>query len=184
MKFALMLALALLVTAPLSSARVASAQKVSAGYDKAISFANYKTFTFANRDGARNPLVNQMILEGIERELTAKGLTKVEANADLRVSYLTGYGFDLQVHEVSFGYNVNPAYKGLVPTAVSGMMAITEGTLLIDIFDNKTDRVVFRGTAKDTLERMASSDVAADAKMVAKPVNKAIVKIFKKYPAR
>ena len=184
MKFALMLALALLATAPLSSERVASAQKVSAGYDKAVSFANYKTFMFANKDGARNPFVNQMILAGVERELTARGLTKVEADADLRVSYLTAYGFNLQVHETSFGYNVNPAYKGLVPTGVSGMMAITEGTLLIDLFDNKTDRVVFRGTAKDVLERMASSDAAADAKMVSKPVNNSIKKIFKQYPSR
>ena len=62
------------------------------------------------------------------------------------------------------------------------MWNVTTGTLVIDLFDNHTDRIVFRGTAKDVLQRAPSADPAADAKVVSKPINKGIAKIFKKYP--
>jgi hypothetical protein len=161
---------------------VAHAQKTSAGYDQKVNFSNYKTFMFSETHGARNPFVNDMIIAAVVRELTARGLTRVEVNPDLRVSYMAAWGADLQVAEVSFGYAVNPAYSGLVPSG-SATWAVTTGTLLIDLFDNKTDRIVFRGTAKDTLQRPPSADLAADAKVVSKPINKGIAKIFKKYPA-
>jgi hypothetical protein len=161
---------------------VAHAQKTSAGYDQTVNFSNYKTFMFSETHGARNPFVNDMIMAAVVRELTARGLTRVDANPDLRVAYLAAAGFDLQVASVSFGYTVNPAYSGLVP-AGSATWDVTTGTLVIDLRDNKTDKIVFRGTAKDVLQRAPSADAAADAKMVAKPINKGIAKIFKKYPA-
>jgi len=160
---------------------VAHAQKTSAGYDKRVNFSSYKTFMFSETHGARNPFVNEMIMTAVARELTARGLTRVDANADLRVAYLAAAGFDLQVASVSFGYTVNPVYSGLVPSG-SAMWNVTTGTLLIDLFDNKTDRIVFRGTAKEVLQRAPSADPAADAKIVSKPIKKGIAKIFKKYP--
>jgi hypothetical protein len=158
------------------------AQKTTTKFDQKANFSNYKTFMFTDKGGTRNPLVGDMIRTAIERELTARGLTKVDANPDLRVSFLGAVGVNLQVAETSFGYNVNPAYVGLVPTGTA-TWDVTQGTLVIDLWDNKTDRVVLRGTAKDTLQRMPSADMAADAKMVSKTVNKGIEKIFKKYPA-
>ncbi len=160
----------------------AQAQKTSAKYDQNANFSNYKTFMFSQQSGARNPLVNDMIRAAIVRELTAKGLTQVDANPDLRVAYLAATGLNLQVGEVSFGYNVNPAYEGLVPTAGTATWDVVTGTLVIDLWDNKADRVVFRGTAKDMLKRAPGPDMAADAKLVSKPVNNGIAKIFKKYP--
>lgn len=180
MKPALLLLIVLLVGASFSNS--AYAQKTSAGYDKSVNFSNYKTFMFSETHGARNPYVNEMIMAAVVRELTSRGLTRVDANPDLRVAYLAAAGFNLQVAEVSFGYNVNPVYSGLVPSAGPAMWDVTTGTLLIDLFDNKTDRIVFRGTAKDVLQRAPSPDAAADAKLVSKPVNKGIAKIFKKYP--
>ena len=175
--------LALLASALLAIPSLAQAQKTTAKYDQNANFSNYKTFMFSEKSGARNPMVNDLIRTAIARELTAKGLTQVDANPDLRVAYLAASGFNLAVADVSFGYAVNPAYEGLVPTAATAMWDVTTGTLVIDLWDNKADRVVFRGTAKDTLQRAPSPDMAADAKMVSKTVNKGIAKIFKKYPA-
>lgn len=160
----------------------ANAQKTSAGYDKTVNFSNYKTYSFSSTNGARNPIVNEMIMTAVARELGSRGLTKVDANPDLRVSYVAASGFDLQVASVPFYTTVNPVYSGMVGGSASTMWDVTTGTLLIDLFDNKTDRVVFRGTAKDVLQRAPSANAAADAKMVSKPINKGIAKIFKKYP--
>jgi hypothetical protein len=160
---------------------VAQAQKTSAGYDKNADFSNFKTFAF-DTHGARNPFVNKMIIDAVERELTSRGLTKVEANSDLLVVYMAATGFDLQIASVPFYTMANPAYTGVYGDSASMTWDVTTGTLVIDLHDNKAERIVFRGTAKDVLQRAPSADAAADAKSVAKPINKGISKIFKKYP--
>lgn len=171
----------LLATAALVS--VAQAQKTSAGYDKGVNFSTFKTFSFEPKSGARNPYVNKMIIAAVERELTARGLTKVDTDSDLSVTYLAASGFDLQVASVPFYHVVNPAYSGVVGGSTATMWDVTTGTLVIDLFETKTTRIIFRGTAKDVLQRAPSNDAAADAKIVEKQINKGINKIFKKYPA-
>ena len=162
---------------------VAQAQKTSAAHDKNIDFSNYRTFAF-DKAGARNPCVNTMIVEAIERELTSRGLTKVDTDPDLRVVYLAATGPNLQVANVPFYHVVNPAYSGMVGSAAMAMWDVTTGTLVIDLLDRKMDRVVFRGTINEVLQRAPSADLQADAKTVSKPVNKGIAKIFKKYPVK
>jgi hypothetical protein len=162
---------------------VAQAQKTSAGFDETANFASYKTFAF-DKDGARNPFVNAIIVQAVERELIARGLTKVETNPDLRVVYLAAAGFDLQVQNVPFYHVVNPAYSGLVGSATQTMWDVTTGTLVIDLLDVKAEKTVFRGTVRDVLQRAPSADLEADAKLVSKPINKGVAKIFKKYPVK
>ena len=162
---------------------VVQAQKTSAAHDKNVNFSNYKTFAF-DKGGVRNPIVNTMIVEAIERELTSRGLTKVDTDPDLRVVYIAATGPNLQVASVPFYHVVNPAYSGMVGSAAMAMWDVTTGTLVIDLLDRKTDRVVFRGTINEVLQRAPSADLQADAKVVSKPVNKGIAKIFKKYPVK
>lgn len=162
---------------------VAVAQKTSAAHDENVDFSTYKTFAFD--DGtARNPFVNELIIQALERELTARGLTKVTAGQDLRVSYVAATMPNLQVQNVPFYHVVNPAYSGMVGSSHMQMWDVTTGTLVIDLWDSKTDKVVFRGTVNEVLKRGASADLRADAKMVSKPINKGIEKVFKKYPVK
>ena len=162
---------------------VVQAQKTSAAFDEKVDFSNYKTFAF-DKDGARNPYVNALIVEAIERELTSRGLTRVNTDPDVKVSYLAATVPNLQVQNVPFYHVVNPAYSGMVGSATMNMWDVTTGTLVIDLWDRKTDRVVFRGTITDVLQRAPSADLKADAKIVTKPINKGVAKIFKKYPVK
>jgi hypothetical protein len=160
------------------------AQKTSAAFDESVDFSNYKTFKLDDKPGARNPFVHAVIVQALERELTARGLTKVDSEPDLRVVYLAATMPNLQVQNVPFYHVVNPAYSGMVGSATMNMWDVTTGTLVIDLWDHKTDRVVFRGTVTDVLQRGASADLQADAKMVSKPINKGVEKVFKKYPIK
>lgn len=162
---------------------VVQAQKTSAAFDEKVDFSNYKTFAF-DKEGARNPYVNILIVQAVERELTARGLTRVGNDADLKVAYLAATVPNLQVQNVPFYHVVNPAYSGMVGSATMNMWDVTTGTLVIDLWDRKTDRVVFRGTITDVLQRAPSADLQADAKIVSKPINKGVAKIFKKYPIK
>lgn len=162
---------------------VALAQKTSAAFDENVDFSNYKTFAF-DKEGARNPYVNKLIVDAVERELTSRGLTKVNIDPDLKVVYLAATVPNLQVQNVPFYHVVNPAYSGMVGSATMNMWEVTTGTLVIDLLDLKSDRVVFRGTITDVLQRAPSADLKADAKIVSKPINKGVAKIFKKYPVK
>src|ERR1700752_5241094 len=161
----------------LSMSIVVQAQKTSAAFDESVNFSNYKTFAF-DKPGARNPFVNNLIVQAVEKELTSRGLTKVTTDPDLRVVYLAATGPNLQVANVPFYHVVNPAYSGMVGSAAMAMWDVTTGTLVIDLFDRKSDRVVFRGTINEVLQRAPSADLQADAKTVSKPINKGIAKIF------
>ena len=162
---------------------VVQAQQTSAAFDKNVDFSNYKTFAF-DKEGARNPYVNTLIVEAIERELTSRGLAKVNSDPDLKVVYLAATVPNLQVQNVPFYHVVNPAYSGIVGSATMNMWDVTTGTLVIDLLDRKSERVVFRGTIKEVLQRAPSTDLKADAKIVSKPINKGVAKIFKKYPVK
>ena len=162
---------------------VVQAQKTSAAFDEKVDFSNYKTFAF-DKGGARNPYVNNLIVEAIEREFTSRGLTKVDIDPDLKVSYLAATVPNLQVQNVPFYHVVNPAYSGMVGSATMNMWDVTTGTLVIDLWDRKSDRVIFRGTITEVLQRAPSADLQADAKTVSKPINKGVAKIFKKYPVK
>ena len=162
---------------------VVQAQKTSAAHDKNVDFSNYKTFAF-DKSGARNPFVNALIVQAVERELTSRGLTKVDIDPDLRVVYLAATGPDMQVANIPFYHIVNPAYSGMVFSATSQRWDVMTGTLVIDLFDRKTDRVVFRGTISEVLQRAPTADLQGDAKTVSKPINKGVAKIFKKYPVK
>jgi hypothetical protein len=182
MKSALTL-VCVIILANVLSVSVAHAQKTSAGYDQNANFSSYKTFAF-DKAGARNPFVNTLIMAAVERELTSRGLTKVAANSDLLVVYLAATGPNLQVADVPFYHVVNPVYSGLVFSATSTMWDVTTGTLVVDLFDVKAERTVFRGSASDVLQRAPSADLAGDAKLVTKPINKGVSKMFKKYPVK
>lgn len=73
-------------------------------------------------------------------------------------------------------------YVGLVPTGSPATWDVVTGTLVIVFFDNKTDRGCFSRIGQGCVAARTKRLPAADAKMVAKRVNNAITKIFKKYP--
>ena len=158
------------------------AQKTSSGYDENADFLNYKTFSF-DKSGGRNPFVNEMIVAAVVRELTSRGLTKVDADADLLVVYVAASGPNLQVASLPFYQVVNPAYSGMVGGASMAMWDVMTGTLVIDLVDRKAERTVFRGTATEVLKRAPSPDAVADAKLVLKPINKAYPKCLKSIPS-
>ena len=162
---------------------VVQAQKTTAAFDEKVDFSSYKTFAF-DKEGARNPFVNKLIVDAVERELTSRGLTKVDVEPDLKVVYLAATVPNLQVQNVPFYHVVNPAYSGMVGSATMNMWDVTTGTLVIDLLDRKSDRVVFRGTIKEVLQHAPTADLKGDAKTVSKPINKGVAKIFKKYPVK
>ncbi|HEY6802039.1 MAG TPA: DUF4136 domain-containing protein [Pyrinomonadaceae bacterium] len=161
------------------SALIVSAQKVKVSSDPNTDFSKYKTYAW-DAGTLANPLVQQYIVAAVDKEMSAKGLKKVDTDPDLTLTALTATTSDLNVTNPTFTPGLNPITHGL-PTS-SQSWPVTKGTLLIDMTDAKSKSSVWRATASNTLENGPSGDPILDAKRVEKPINKAVEKMFKKFP--
>lgn len=162
-------------------AATAFAQEVKVDVDATANFASYKTFGW-DKSGtvARNPLIAALIVSSVESELTKRGLTKVDDNPDIKVAVTAAAGVDIQAVGPTWNNAKYQVWGGY--TNPAAMHNVTTGTLLLDLVDTKSDMSVFRGVARQTLNRSSSADPAADARGVEKPIKKAVSKMFAKYP--
>jgi hypothetical protein len=168
--------LALIVTLLLSA--TAYAQKVNVDFDKTADFTAYKTYSWGEGTPAKNPLGNQRIIAGIESYLSAKGWQKVESNSDVVVIYSASTSNETQINTFESG-GMWGGYRwgwggygmGSSTTTVSN---IKVGELIVDMADVKNKKFVWRGTASDTMSDNPEKNQ--------KKLDKALAKMFKKFP--
>lgn len=175
MKHLLVLLMLLVLAAP------AVAQKITVEFDKSVDFTRFKTYSWQTGIPARNPLINVMIVEGIEQSLTAKGLTKVEKEGDLRLNLAVAIEFDLQVPHGGWG-NTGSSLQTGIPSGAASAWDVRKGTLVLDIADAASNHLVWHGRASDTLRYEPTTDMNKDAKRVEKQVKKAVEKLMKRFP--
>jgi len=170
----------LIVIALIALAPVAvRAQKVKVISDPGTDFSRYKTYAW-DQGMLGNPIISHHIVTAVDNAMTAKGLRKVDTEPDLIVSSLASTESDLTVTNPSWAPALNSIATG-IPSS-SQAWPVTKGTLLISISDAKTKNGVWRGTATHTLDHGPTGDRVRDAKTVEKPINKAVQKMFKKFP--
>jgi hypothetical protein len=145
---------------------------VQTEFDPKADLASYRTWAWiASPPGpeqapaARNPLVRGWIVQAIERELSAKGLQKVDLGAS--PSFLVAiHGYARTRIEVQqYGYTYGYGPYGFYPAPVGVMTDVREyreGTLLIDFVDAGTKSLIWRGTATATLASDAPSQREID----------------------
>ena len=152
------------------------AQKVKTDFDPAVNFGTVKTYYWAKTDPVPNDLMNQRLMSAVDHWLTAKGWTKVAADqADLAVVPVltTQQGQTLNTFYDSYGGGWG--YRGWGATGGSSTTTVstyTQGTLVIDLFERNSKKLMWRGTATDT--------ISDDPKKNAEKIQKATEKMFKK----
>ena len=148
----------------------AQAQSVQTDYDRSFNFSNLKTFGFSVQSrSATDPLANDSLNDGrikaaVESQLIANGY-RTDGNPDFVVVYYVTTKNKLSVQD--FGYGP-PRWFGGRNISVNQS---SEGTLLVDFIDTKTNQVIWRGRASGTLEM----------KGVDKKISKSVEKLIKQY---
>lgn len=159
----------------LVAAGTASAQKVNVDFDKDADFSKYSTFAVAlnQSEPPRNPLMAQRALKGVSYHLTLKGLREVEESPDLFVAVYGILDQEKQLNVTGYGYGGRwGRYGGGTATATTSTYNV--GTLVVDIYDAKTKQIVWRGVGSDTVSDKPEKNE--------KKLNKALEKMFKKFP--
>jgi hypothetical protein len=164
----------------LSAVVSVNAQKVNVGADPAVDVSKYKTYGWNKGPASSNPVIDQLIVTNVDREMTAKGLTKVTTDPELTVVAFAFTDTDIHESNPSWAPQLNSITTGIYSGGQSAL--ITKGTLVVDMTDTKTKNGVWRGTATDTLKSGPTGDKAKDAKTAEKPIRKAVEKMFKQFP--
>jgi hypothetical protein len=134
--------------------------RVYSDYDKSADFAQYKTFAFMKSGIDKveiSDLDKKRILNSIDQQLQAKGMTKSE-NPDLLVNIFTKSREQVSVNQFNAGWGYGWGW-GWNPYMMGGMggqttvTSSTEGTLYIDLIDAKKKELIWQGEGTGTLTK-------------------------------
>ena len=164
----------------------AFAQKVHVDFNKAVDFSKFKTYAWLESKHPADGLWDQRVVAAIDRQLAKKGLMRVDgsANPDLEIAYNSdikertisaGCDYGCVLAEYLFSQVYGPPW--LWPRSGSWVSEVEKnGSLVVGLVDTSKKDVVWSGVAKGTL-----SDTAKNNE---RKLNKAIRKMFKKYPPK
>ncbi|HZH13006.1 MAG TPA: DUF4136 domain-containing protein [Archangium sp.] len=169
--------------------------KTSTNYDpnSVQAVGSYRTYAWLPmKDGADprvyNPIVQARVQLAVDRELQARGYQKVEEGqaADFKVGWHAAIDEKVDVDFVNhfYGYAWDPWYDPFYgPVAYGGaglaepvVREYREGTLILDVVDGDSNKLVWRGTAEAELAGNM------DAKKSQKLINKAADELLEDFP--
>ena len=158
-----------------------SSMSIQTDYSEDVDFSAFKTFKYEQSDqslASLAPLADQRIVAAIRRGMTGSGLTEVESGPDLYVTYYgsTSQQLQFQTTYVGVGGWGRWGRRGRVGMAGSTTRATTyeQGTLVIDIWQAKENRLVWRGVVSDTLS--GNPDRNTDR------INRGVARAFESFP--
>ncbi len=143
----------------LLTAGPAFAQKIYIDYDPSFDASGVETFAWSETSETsvadQNPLLHSRILNGIEYYLSLGGAREDENDPDVYVTYHTSSKKKIVVDTSHYGYGYPRRwgyYGRPYPSAVYGSSTSTvrtydRGTLVVDVWDAASDKLVWRGTA-------------------------------------
>jgi hypothetical protein len=151
----------------LGLAACATTPVVYTDFDPATQFGQYRTYSWQEEKAEHAaPLMQQRIIHAIDAQLSAKGWSRapsgssdvvVAASVDSRQEYEVdsyydpwgwgGWGWGYGGWGHGYGWGMGYGYDN------SRIRAYTVGTLMVDMFDARTKRAIWRGTAEQTVRR-------------------------------
>ena len=159
--------------------------QISADYDRSADFASYKSFSLYNlkTTGSVNPIDADRIALSVKNQMLSKGFTENKTNPDLMVNAVTVLKDKVSVSATTNYYGYGGVYRPYgywVPAGrVAGYTTVSsyeykDGTLIIDVVDAKTKRVVWQGTASAEIYKRPKDPEAV--------INATVAKIMTGFP--
>ncbi len=153
---------------------------IQADQDPAVSLDSYGTYAWSSLQRAPGdvrvtPALRGQIRDDIDRHLADKGYVRVNTEADFSVIYQVTIEGETIVQTLDYytGSNWKENYL-----AGPSQRRYEEGTLIIDILDGESGRLIWRGTATaEVRQRVSIEDRSAR-------VAEAVRKVLERFPSR
>jgi len=157
------------------------AQQVKTDFDRSADFSQYKTYSW-EKVHTENPLWVDRIKAAVNSALAAKGWTQVESggNVAIMAMEITKEHQTLNTFYDSFGGGWG--WRGRWGVGLGegfGESTTTEdtykvGTLVVDLFDASTKKLIWRGSSSDTLSDKPDKNI--------RDLDKGVEKMFGHFP--
>ena len=168
-----------MIAMTISLATISIAQEVKTDYDRNANFGQYKTFSF-EKVQTKNPLLIDRITSAVTAALTARGLNQVSSGGDISIVAIemTKEQQTLNTFYDNFGGDWGWRWGGGFEEGESTTTTDTYrvGTLVVDLFDSKNKKLIWRGSESDVLSDKSSKNV--------KKLNKGVEKLLKEFPPK
>lgn len=153
---------------------------VSSHIERGVNFADYVTYDWGPADNFpvgdprldNNPFFRDHMQGEIEKQLSLKGYERAWAGEpDLLVHYHASVNQKVDVYnaDTEYGY----CYANCQPQVVD----FEQGTLVVDVIDAKTSKVVWRGWAQDVMNGVIDNQDRLD-----RQVNEGVTKMMQFLP--
>jgi hypothetical protein len=160
----------------------ATTMTVSSHVAPSIEFAQYHTYNWGPADALptgdprldENPFYQDHVEGAVEKQFAGKGLVRMTAGIpDLLIHYHANIDrrFNASAMDLKHGYCVDDDCLGLADEYEAG-------TLVLDVVDTHTNRVIWRGWAQDSVEPMLN-----DSDTMARKINEAVTRMLKMFPS-
>ena len=146
-------------------------QQVSVNYNHDANFAQYHTYAWGsnNTNEIRNSILAQVVHQDINTAMQEKGLQMVQESEKPDLILTSNGGMRQQTSYSAWGMRgIGGGFGGISPEQN------VEGTLVVDLYDAKTQSLVWRGISQNTLSNKGNKDQEM--------AQKAINKMFKQWP--
>jgi hypothetical protein len=126
-----------------------------------------------------NALLDSRVRSAVDRELAARGLEQLPSGGDLGVVYHAAIEGRMDVYNVdrSYGYRPYWGWAGPVYTETH-VRYFDEGTLILDLVDMSTQKLVWRASAQ------AEVNERADPETRTQRLNEAVARMLEGFPSR
>lgn len=153
---------------------LAQAQDVHYNYVQGTDFNQYKTYKLVEVGGEHpNQILDGQIKQAIELQLATKRLTKTDNdNSDMYVTYQIAVNQEREWN--AYGTGGGWGWGGGMATLTSSTIDI--GTLVLDIYDVKAQKLIWRGNATKTLNPSKNPQKNLER------LNKGVAKLLKLFP--
>ena len=156
----------------------ATTMNVSSHVQRGLDVAQYRTYDWGPADAPptgdprldKDPFFQDQLEGAVEKQLATRGLERATADkADLLIHYHANIDRRIDVNrtERQYGYCQDASCQ-------SWVVEYQAGTLVLDIVDARTNRLIWRGWAQDSLEgvldnrhKMAQKIIEAVGRMLA-----------------
>ena len=160
-------------------ASTVSAQQVKTDYDRSANFGQYKTYSW-EQVKTKDALDVDRVKSAVNAALAAKGWSQVDSGGDVSIIAVETTQNQQSLNTFYDGFGGGWGWRRFGGGGFGEATTTTEtykvGTLVVDLFDTKTKKLLWRGTSSDTLSNNSETNI--------KNLDKGVEKLFKQFPPK
>ena len=153
------------------------AQQVKTDFDRSADFSQYKTYSW-EKVHTQNPLWVDRIKAAVNSALAGKGWTQVESGGNVSIMAMemnqSHQTLDTYYDSFGGGWGWRGWFGGGFGDSTTTESTYKVGTLVVDLYDSNTKKLIWRGSASDTLSDKSAKNI--------KNLDKGVEKMFDHFP--